>query len=385
MPPEESQVGTYTNKVPAYEGAMMSTGVQARCALRKGAWYEDDVVNLSTAALGVTNQIPGSDATGDYNWLIMGSQILPKSPPAILRVLLAQRDGPPILLGGAHDALSAKLTEEAGFDGIWASGFGISAVQAVPDANILSMTETIDAMAAMTAAVPEMPVLADVDGGFGNAINVIRTVQRCERAGLAGVCLEDNIFPKRCSFYDSVQRALVPIDEHVGKIRAAVATRKDPDFVVVARTEALIVGAGIEEALRRARAYRDAGADALLVHSKQSNFGELREFAERWFTIGQDKESDGQTQHCPLIAVPTTYGMTSAEELADAGFRVIIFANQALRAAVRGMRQVLADLKRELRPAAVEGCITTLPEMYKLVGVPELVANEAEFLPTTGT
>ncbi|GKZ67494.1 phosphonate [Aspergillus niger] len=314
----------------------------------------------------------------------MGAQIAPKSPASTLRLLLAQRDGPPILLGGAHDALSAKLTQEAGFDGIWASGFGISAVQAVPDANILSMTETIDAMAGMAAAVPGVPVLADVDGGFGNAINVMRTVQSCERAGLAGVCIEDNIFPKRCSFYDLVQRALVPIDEHVGKIRAAVAARRDPDFVVVARTEALIVGAGIEEALRRARAYRNAGADALLVHSKQPNFGELREFADRWFA-GLYEQPDNQTQQCPLIAVPTTYGMTSAEELADAGFRIIIFANQALRAAVRAMRQVLTDLKREARPSAVEDHIATLPEIYKLVGVPDLVANEAEFLPTPET
>src|SRR5215475_6030966 len=153
--------------------------------------------------------------------------------------------GPKIVLAaGAHDALSAKLAEEAGFDAIWASGVGISAVQAVPDANILTLTETLEAVRRIVDAV-EIPVIADCDNGYGNAINVMRTVSEFERAGAAGICIEDNEFPKRCSFYGSVRRELVSVEEHVGKIEAATAARRSRDFTVVARTEALIAGLGM--------------------------------------------------------------------------------------------------------------------------------------------
>src|SRR6476620_7380111 len=173
--------------------------------------------------------------------------------------------GPRILLAaGAHDALSAKLAEEAGFDAIWASGFGISAVQAVPDANILTLTETLDAVRRIVDAVG-IPVIADCDNGYGNAINVMRTAAEFERAGAAGICIEDNEFPKRCSFYAGVRRDLVAPEEHARKIEAATAARRRPNFSVIARTEALIAGLGMEEALRRATAYADAGADAVLV------------------------------------------------------------------------------------------------------------------------
>jgi phosphoenolpyruvate phosphomutase len=284
---------------------------------------------------------------------------------AQLRALL-QRPGPALVLG-AHDALSAKLAEEAGFDAIWASGFGISAVNALPDANILTMSETLDAVRRMSNAV-RIPVIGDCDNGFGNAINVMRTVAEYERAGVAGICIEDNIFPKRCSFYAGVRRELVPTDEHVRKIHAAKAAQSDPDFVVIARTEAFIAGWGTQEALKRARAYAEAGADAILVHSKSSTFDELRDFTAAW---------DGR---CPLVAVPTTYADVTAADLAAAGFKLVIFANQALRAAVKGMRQALVTLKSEGRPAAVDGDIASLPEIYELVGVPDLQANEQKFL-----
>jgi phosphoenolpyruvate phosphomutase len=282
-----------------------------------------------------------------------------------LRALL-RRPGPALVLG-AHDALSAKLAEETGFDAVWASGFGISAVNALPDANILTMSETLDAVRRMSDAV-RIPVIADCDNGFGNAINVMRTVSEYERAGVAGLCIEDNIFPKRCSFYAGVRRELVPTDEHARKIQAAKAAQRDPDFVVIARTEAFIAGWGTQEALDRARAYADAGADAVLVHSKLSTFDELREFTNAW---------DGR---CPLVAVPTTYAGMTANDLAAAGFKLVIFANQALRAAVKAMRQALTTLKQEGRPAAVDDRIATLPEIYELVGVSDLQANEQKFL-----
>src|SRR5712692_4982636 len=266
--------------------------------------------------------------------------------------------GPGIVLAaGAHDALSAKLAEQAGFDATWASGFGISAVQAVPDANILTLTETLDAVRRIVDAVG-IPVIADCDNGYGNAINVMRTAGEVERAGAAGICIEDNEFPKRCSFYAGVRRDLVPMEEHARKVEAATAARRDPGFLVIARTEALIAGLGQEEALRRARAYAEAGADAVLIHSKASDFHELHTFAAAW------------DRPVPLVAVPTTYPTVSAAELAVAGFRMAIVA----------MREVLGEMRRSGTAASVEERIAPLEEVYALVGVPELRANEQRFL-----
>src|SRR5262245_54741657 len=272
-----------------------------------------------------------------------------------------------VLAAGAHDALSAKLAEEAGFDAVWASGFGISAVQAVPDANILTLTETLEAVRRICDAV-SVPVVADCDNGYGNAINVMRTASEFERAGAAGICIEDNEFPKRCSFYAGVRRDLVTAEEHARKIEAACSARHSGDFAVIARTEALIAGLGLEEAMRRARAYAEAGADAVLVHSKEPDFGELRRFGELW------------TLDVPLVAVPTTYPGVGPEELAAAGFRMAIFANQALRAAIVAMREALRTLRETGRAASVDDRIVPLDEVYRLVGVPELKANEQRFL-----
>ena len=141
---------------------------------------------------------------------------------APLLPLLARGDL--VLAAGAHDALSAKLAEECGFDAIWASGFGISAVQGVPDANILTLTETLEAVRRIVDAV-RIPVVADCDNGYGNAINVMRTVGEFERAGAAGVCIEDNDFPKRCSFYAGVRRDLVAVDERPRQCDATPASR----------------------------------------------------------------------------------------------------------------------------------------------------------------
>jgi phosphoenolpyruvate phosphomutase len=272
-----------------------------------------------------------------------------------------------LLAAGAHDALSAKLAAEAGFDAIWASGFGISAVQAVPDANILTLTETLDAVRRICDAV-DIPVVADCDNGYGNAINVMRTVTEFERAGAAGICIEDNEFPKRCSFYAGVRRDLVAPEEHARKVEAAVAARRSPEFAVIARTEALIVGMGLDEAMLRARMYAEAGADAVLVHSKAKDFAELAEFGARW------------TLPVPLVAVPTTYPDVSLEELAGKGFRLAIFANQPLRAAIVAMRDVLRRMRETGKVSSVEGDIVPLEEVYRLVGVPELKANEKRFL-----
>jgi phosphoenolpyruvate phosphomutase len=273
-----------------------------------------------------------------------------------------------LLAAGAHDALSARLSEDAGFDVVWASGFGISASHGVPDANILTLTENRDAVRRIVDAV-RIPVVADCDNGYGNAINVIRTVAEFERVGAAGICIEDNVFPKRCSFYPGVRRDLVPVEEHVRKIRAAKSAQRGPGFVVIARTEALIAGWGMEEALARADAYAAAGANAVLVHSKAPSFdAELRAFVRRW------------RGGCPLVVVPTTYPAVTATELEAAGVKMAIFANQALRAAIVAMRETLAAMRLAGSLAAVEDRIAPLEDVYELVGVGELKANERQFL-----
>ncbi len=282
-----------------------------------------------------------------------------------LRALLSASE--PVIAVGAHDALSAKLVVAAGFEVVWASGFGISTVNAVPDANILTMTEMLEAVKRMLAAV-DVPIIADCDSGYGNAINAMRTVREFSRQGVAGICLEDNVFPKRCSFYSSVRRELVPAEEHADKIRAAQSAKVDPDFVVIARTEAFIAGEGLEQALHRARAYAAAGADAILVHSKSRDFEELREFSRHW------------SGECPLVSVPTTYSGVTLDELAACGFRLAIFANQPLRAAIRSMRETLATLRASGCAAAVEDRIASLPEVYQIVDVPQLQEDERRYL-----
>jgi phosphoenolpyruvate phosphomutase len=291
------------------------------------------------------------------------------SKAAKMRALLARSE--PTLLVGAHNGLTAKLAEEAGFDGVWAGGFEITAARAMPDASVLSMAEHLEVTGQINDATA-LPVVADCDNGFGNAINVMRLVRECEKLGVAGISIEDNVFPKRCSFYSSTKRELESIDEFVGKIRAAKETQRDADFVVIARTEAFIAGWGLEEALKRGRAYADAGADLILVHSKLATPDEVKAFAERW---------DGKT---PLAVVPTIFKQTSARELFAMGFRLVIFANQGIRAAVKAVREALAELRRAEFAAAVDPRIVPLEEIYELVGVTELETHEAQFLPAAG-
>lgn len=285
-----------------------------------------------------------------------------------LRELLASRE--PVLVIGAHNGLTAKLGEDAGFDAIWASGFEISASHAMPDANILTMAENLSIARSMNDAV-EAPIIADCDNGYGNAINVMRMVEEYEKAGIAAVCIEDNVFPKRCSFYDSVKRELESVEEFAGKIRAAKETQKDPDFVVIARTEALIAGWGMEEALKRGRAYADAGADLVLIHSKAKLPDEIIEFAKQW---------DRST---PLVSVPTTYNTISAPELAENGFKAVIFANHGLRSAIKSTQATLSKLRETQRLSTIDENIVPMKEVYRLMGVDELQANEAQYLPTT--
>ena len=276
----------------------------------------------------------------------------------------------PIVIIGAHNGLSGRIGEEAGFDGLWASGFEISASYAVPDANILTMAENLHA-AKMMNDVTTIPVIADCDNGYGNAINVIRAVEEYERSGIAGICMEDNVFPKRCSFYAGVKRELSSIEEHAGKIRAVKATQKDKDFVVIARTEALIAGWGMEEALKRGRAYADAGADMVLIHSKSKTPDEVLSFAKQW-----------DRPNTPLVCVPTIYETTKVETLHEAGFKLIIFANHAVRSSIKAMTETLTTLKREMFTGSVADKVVPLTRVYQLVGVDKMTKEEGQFMPS---
>jgi phosphoenolpyruvate phosphomutase len=287
-----------------------------------------------------------------------------------LRALL-QRPGI-IKAVGAHDALSAKLIQLAGFDAIWASGFAISAsLKCIPDASFITSSEQLEVERNMAEAIT-IPIIADVDTGYGNALNVMRTVNEQERAGVAAISIEDNVYPKRCSFYAGVRRELIPIEEHCGKIRAAKAAQTIPEFVVIARTEALIAGWGQEEALKRAEAYAQAGADAVLIHSKSPTFEELKTVAKAW------------SGRVPLVVVPTIFDGVTAAELQDAGFKIVIYANQMVRASIRAMRDALAVIKKDTRPGSVNDRIVKLKEVYDIVGVPQMEEDERRFLPVGG-
>lgn len=270
---------------------------------------------------------------------------------------------------GAHDALSSRLVEEAGFDGVWASSFGISlASRCVPDVDLVGMAETLDIVRNMVAAV-EIPVIADCNAGFGSAVNVMHMIRDFERAGAAGVCIEDNAFPKCCSLYDRDNRVLASCEEMAGKVQAAVHARIDPDFIIIARVEALIAGQGVDSALRRAQAYADAGADAVVVHAKA--FDLLEEFLAVW---------DGR---CPLVAIPTLYNHVSLAELERHGYRVVIFPNQAIRAATQAMRLTLQTLRETGLGKSVDHLTASLKDINELVNLQAVEEAESLFLPPT--
>src|ERR1035437_953573 len=199
---------------------------------------------------------------------------MPRSSQTKLRL----QPGQFLKIGGAHDALSAVLLERAGFPALWVSGFGLSAAQfAMPDVNLVSMTESVDATRRICEAV-RIPVIVDADNGFGDETNAYRAVREYGMAGAAGVCIEDNTFPKRCSLYPGAPRELVSIAEMCLKLQAAKRAAEPFGVVLIGRVESLIADLGPEDAIKRANAYADAGADIVLIHSKK--FAPLRDIAK---------------------------------------------------------------------------------------------------------
>lgn len=273
--------------------------------------------------------------------------------PAILRELF--KSDRIILAMGAHNGLSAKLAEKNGFDVVWASSFEISTSYGLPDASILTMTEYLAATQTMNEVV-RIPVVADCDSGFGNEANVAHMVTKYEAAGVAAVCVEDKPFPKTNSFINGHQK-MVSVDDFTAKIKAGCQARKNKDFLFIARTEALIVGLGIEEALRRASAYADSGADAILIHSKSPGPDEVFDFARQW------------EQRTPVVAVPTTYYKITAAEAERAGIKMIIYANHGIRSAVHAMNETMAKIFSAGTSNDIESSISSMGELFELQGM----------------
>ncbi len=277
------------------------------------------------------------------------------------------RRGAPIQLMACHGPLSARLAEEAGFDGVWASGFELSALNGLPDVSLVSMSQHLDMTRAVAGRVG-VPVVADVDTGYGNAINVIHTVEQYERAGAAAIVMEDKTFPKVTSLVAGGRQELLRVEEFQGKIEAARDARTTPDFLIVARNEALIAGLGRDEALRRGHAYEEAGADLLLIHSKQPSPDEIVEFARAWKGA------------IPLVIVPTAYPQLDIAAIEALGnIRVVIYGNHAIRACVAAMRDAFRKI-RQSGAAAVEDDIATVADIFRLQGMDRVRDNEKRYL-----
>jgi len=272
------------------------------------------------------------------------------------------------LLMEAHNGLSAKIAQEAGFRVIWASGLTMSAALGVRDSNEASWTQVLEVLEFMNDAV-NVPIMVDADTGYGNFNNVRRLVCKLEQRGIAAMCIEDKLFPKTNSFIGSEQQPLASIDEFTGKIKAAKDTQQNPDFCVVARTEAFIVGQGLSEALKRAGAYHRAGADAVLIHSKRQTPDQILAFMQEWGNA------------CPVVIVPTTYYQTETRVFEEAGISMVIWANHLLRASIRAMQQTAEKLIRGKSLAVVEPEIATVAEVFRLQNAEELKMAEKRYLP----
>jgi len=256
-------------------------------------------------------------------------------------------------IGGAFDAMSAKLVEINGFDAIWAGSFAISATHALPDASILTMTEFLYAATNMEAAC-NIPIIADCDTGFGGPSNVSHMVKKYEKSGIAAICIEDKTFPKKNSFLENSKQELLSEKEFVAKIIAAKEAKENPNFMLIARTEALISGMGIKEAIKRANAYEKAGADAILIHSKQNSPDEIFEFSESW----------GGT--LPLVVVPTSFPTVRLDELISHRIKMIIYANQTLRVTHAIISKLLKQLKNSTSISDISEDMSSMEEIFQL-------------------
>lgn len=284
----------------------------------------------------------------------------------VLRTLI--NDPEMLFVAEAHDALSAALAERAGFKALWASGLTISTSLGYRDANEASWTEVADAVERMRSRAV-VPILVDGDTGFGNFNNVRLFSKRLLARGAAGICIEDKLFPKMNSFVGD-NHPLAEIDEFCGRIKAS----KDATaggLVLVARIEALIAGHGLQEALRRAHAYADAGADAILIHSRKSEATEILSFTSEW------------NNRLPVVIVPTKYYATPTEKFRQAGISTVIWANHGLRASLVAMENVYRQIHKEQSLLTIEPGVAGLEKIFEIFDYGELDIAERRYLQAT--
>jgi phosphoenolpyruvate phosphomutase len=268
----------------------------------------------------------------------------------------------------AHNGLSAKIVEEAGFRGIWASGLSISAQFGVRDNNEASWTQVLENLEFMSDAT-HIPILLDGDTGYGNFNNMQRLIRKLEQRHIAAVCIEDKLFPKTNSFLNGHAQPMADMEEFCGKIKAGKDAQSDPDFCIIARVEAFICGWGLAEALRRAEAYHQAGADGILIHSALAVPDEVLSFKREW------------GDRCPVVIVPTKYYSTPTDVFRQHGFSMVIWANHMLRAAVASMQTTARILKEEENLLSIEDKIVPISEVFRLQGAAELLEAEQRYLP----
>ncbi|MEW1724328.1 isocitrate lyase/phosphoenolpyruvate mutase family protein [Streptomyces sp. NPDC093109] len=265
------------------------------------------------------------------------------------------RPGRLVRVAGAHDALGGLLAEASGFDAVWSSSLEVSASRALPDASLLTMTEYLEAAANMQKAL-RVPVVADCDSGYGNNANAAHMVHEYQAAGITAISVEDKKFPKMNSFADR-GNSLVDTAEFCRKLETVKNAQSGGDFFVIARTEALINGLPVTEALHRARSYADAGADAILIHSKAATNEQVVDFLNRW---------EGRL---PVVIVPTTYPNWHADVMAAAGVSVVIYANHGLRATITGLRETFASILAHGDTMKLEEELAPVRDVFALQGL----------------
>ena len=271
----------------------------------------------------------------------------------------------------AHNGLSAKVAEEAGFEGIWGSGLSISAALGVRDHNEASWTQVLEVVEFMADATT-VPILLDGDTGYGDFNTMQRLIRKLESRGVAGVCIEDKIFPKTNSFIRGAGQPLAPIDEFAGKIKAGKDAQSDDDFVIVARVEAFIAGWGFEEAMRRAEAYRLAGADAILMHSALRSPSEILAFLKAW------------DNRLPVVIVPTKYYQTPTDVFREHKVSTVIWANHLMRSSLKAMQATAKTIFEEQTLINVEEKVAPLADVFRIQGEHALEEAEKRYLPKHG-
>jgi phosphoenolpyruvate phosphomutase len=272
------------------------------------------------------------------------------------------------LVCGASNAMIAKLAENAGFDAIWLSSFEMHAWNRFPDASILNVADYADAISKIADRV-DVPILVDADEGGPSAINTIRMAREYTKMGAWGMCIEDNPSPKRCSFY-GMKKELEKTSTMVGKIKAAVEKNNKDGFAVIARTEALIQGRGIDVAIERAKAYTDAGCDGFLIHNKNKTPDEVFRFIDRYHA---------ENLKTPLVIVPTTYNQITVNQMNDVGISMAIYANYSVRATVAVLETLFSKMITEGTLSAGNDLVVPMTKIFDLIAVDELKENQQKY------